>query len=251
MPTALPNLYCTPQDIYELVGIEPAQLRLDDQNLATGQSITTNADAAAGATTISVDALTYALLRGTNLVFSDAGLANPVEATLTQVASAGATTLTVSALGSAINSGAIAKDNGVNVWLAAMMTRACTHATARVKLYCAGRYEDTSLKLSWSVNLWATKIAAYWLSKRLYRAPPQGIKDDYDETMDELRMVKDSELNIEDIGTRTSGWPAFSNVTIDLLSPIRRVRVEPSISEPTPTQFSQSVDYNSYLMLDF
>ena len=248
-PPNLPYLFCTPQNVYELVGIEPAQLRLDDQNQASGQSVQTTSAASAGATSIAVSALQYGLLKGTNLVFSDAGMDTPVEATLSAAANVSDTSISVTALGSAIASGAIAKDNGVNVWLAGLMSKACVYGTDRVRMYCLDRYDDNVLINSWTVNQWATKIAAYWLAKRLYRSAPQGIKEDYDETMEELKAVQANELNIAGLGTRTSGWPAFSNVTIDLVSDLRRVKVEPLISEPTQTQYPQAVDWNSYYSL--
>lgn len=251
MPVTLPNLYTKPNDIYDMIGIEAAQLRLDDQNQASGQQVQTTASAAIGATTLSVNAIQYPMLRGTRLVFSDASMTAPVEVTLDAAASANAVSLTVVALTVAVNSGAIALDNGVNVWLAGLMTKACQYGTARCKLYLCNRYDDDQLVQSWSVNQWATVIGSRWLAVRLYRASPEGIEKQYEETMEELKAVKASELNIEDIGTRTSGWPFLSNVTIDLGATIRKVRVEPQISEPTPTQYPQAIDWNSALILEW
>ncbi len=77
MPIALPNLYATPQDVYNQIGIEAAQLRLDDQNQASGQQVAAQADAVIGATAISVAAIQYPMLRGTRLVFSDAAMSMP------------------------------------------------------------------------------------------------------------------------------------------------------------------------------
>lgn len=251
MPVTLPNLYCSPQDVYEQIGVEAAQLRLDDQNQASGQSISTTAAAAVGATSITVAALQYALLRGTRLVFSAAQMDAPVEVTLSAVAAVGATSLTVAALVTAVNSGAVAIDNGVNVWLAGMMTKACRIGTAKCKLYLCGRYEDDDLVNSWSVNQWATAMAAHWLSERLFRAAPQQVQRQYEEGIEEMKAVQASELNIEDIGTRTSGWPFLSNVTIDLGYTVRKVRVEQSISEQTTTQYPQATDWNSYLLFEW
>jgi hypothetical protein len=251
MPVTLPNLYCSPQDIYDQLGIEAAQLRLDDQNQASGQQVATTADAIIGASTISVSALQYPLLRGTNLVFSDASMDTPITAVLNAASVAGATSLTVVPLTTQVNSGAIAIDNGVNVWLAGLLVKATKYATARVKLYCCNRYNDSDLVNSWSVNAWATTIAARWVGTRLFRAAPVQIESAYEEAMEELKAVKNSELNIEDIGTRTSGWPAFSNVTVDHTYTDRVVRVEPNISEPTTTQYPQSIDWQSAFLFEF
>lgn len=251
MPATLSNLYCSPQDVYEMVGIEAAQLRLDDQNLTSGQTVSVSADAVVGATSLTIAALQYGLLRGTRLVFSNAGMDSPVEVTLNAVALAGATTLTITSLATAITSGATAIDNGVNVWLAGLMTKACKYATGRVQLYCLPRYDDSQLVNSWNVNQWATVIASQWLAKRLFREAPKGIQESYEEATGELQQVKDGQLNLDNCGPRTSEWPFLSNVTIDLGFTIRKVRVETAISEPTPTQYPQAIDYNSYYLFEF
>lgn len=251
MPMSLPNLYCSPQDIYDQIGIEAAQLRLDDQNQASGQNVAATADAIVGATSISVAALQYGLLRGTRLVFSDAQMSAPVEVTLSAVAAVSATTLTVVTLTTQVNSGAIAIDNGVNVWLAGMLSKACQIGTAKVKRYCVPRYDDSALVNSWSVNQWAIACAIQWLGTRLFRASPEPAQKAYEETIEELKLVLSGQMPIEDIGTRTSEWPFLSNVTIDQSFTYRKVRVEQTISEPTPTQYSQAVDYNSYYTLEW
>lgn len=251
MPIALPNLYCTPQDVFNQVGIEAAQLRLDDQNQASGQQVAATADAALGATSITIAALQYPMLRGTTLEFSAGGMSSPAQAVLSAVAAAGATTLTVGALAEAITSGAVAIDNGVNVWLAGLMVEACKKGTRKCKLYLCGRYDDSQLVLAGSVNSWCTACAAHWLSERLYRAAPTQVQRQYEEAIEEMKLVQASELNIEDIGTRTSGWPFLSNVTVDLTYTIRKVRVESSISEPTQTQYPQAVDWSSALIFEW
>ena len=251
MPVTLPNTYTSPQDVYDLIGIDSAQLHLDDQNQASGQQVSTTAAAAIGATSITVAALQYAMLLGTRLVFSDAGMTTPVEVTLTAVAAVGATTLTVTALTVAVPSGSVAIDNGVNVWLAGLLVKACRIGTAKVKLYCCGRYNDSDLVNSWSVNQWATAIAAKWLGTRLYRAAPKQAEDAAAEAIAEMKEVQAGNLNIEDIGTRTSGWPFLSNVTIDDGYTYRKIRVDPQTSEPTVTQYPQAVNYNSALMLEW
>jgi hypothetical protein len=251
MPPTLPNLYCSPQDVYEFIGIDAAQLRLDDSNVASGQIVSTTGAASIGAITLAVNALQYALLAGTNLVFQLAGMTSPVEATLSAVAAVGATSLSVVALGTAIPSGAQATDNGVNVWLAGLLVKSCTYATDRIKSYCCNRYNDSDLVNSWMVNQWACTIAARWLGKRRYQLAPKGIDEDYKEVMTELKAVQCSQLNIADIGTRTSGWPFMSNISLDDCATYRKAVVEPVISEPTVTQYPQSIDWGSYFCLEW
>lgn len=250
MPATLSPLFCSPQDVYELIGIESAQLRLDDQNQASGQKVQTIAAASINDVALSIAALQYPLLRGTNLVFSDAGMDSPVEVTLNAVASVGAITLTVVPLTTAIPATAIAIDNGVNVWLAGLLVKACNYATGRILTYCGNRYEASQLATDFTVNQWATTIAAHWLATRLFRGAPQQIKESYDETMLELKDVQASRLNLQ-VATRTSGLPWLSNVTVDPTYVIRKVRVESQISENTPTQYYQSVDWSSVLLFEW
>ena len=251
MPLPLPNLYCTPQDVYEQIGVDAAQLRLDDQNVGSGQQVIVTSTANIGDTTIAISALQYPLLLGSNLVFEQAGMSGPVEATLNAVANAAATSLTVVPLTSQIVAGAIATDNGVNVWLAGMLVKATKYATSRVKLYCCNRYNDSDLVNAWSVNRWATNLAAHWLSERLFRAAPAQIQRAYDETLEELKDVKASKINIEGIGTRTSGWPFLSNIGIDDRYTYRKLRVEQTTSELTPTQYPQAVDWGSIFYIEW
>lgn len=250
-PQTLANLYCTMQDVFNLTGIDPAQLREDDRNLASGQVMQAASTAAAGATSIALAAaLQYPMMAGTNLVFDGGGLPVAIEVTLSGVANAGAATLAVNPLVSQVTAGAQATDNGVTVWTASLMNVACVRATATVQRYCLGRYDDSQLVLDNSVNDWATTIAARWLAIRLYRAAPDHLEKMYDAAIEELKAVKSSELNLN-IAPRTSEWPFLSNVTVDLGYTIRKIRVETAISEPTPTQYSQAIDWSSYFLLEW
>ncbi len=250
MATAPATLYCTPQDLYEQGSAEGVQLRLDDQNQASGQQVAVTADAAINAASISVAALQYGLLRGTRLVFSDAQMASPVEVTLSAVAAVGATSLTVVPLTVAVTNGAIALDNGVNVWLGGLLAKACYYATDRCNTYLCNRYETAALATSYTVNQFAITIALKWLTTRLFRAAPEQIVDAYKEVMDELEKIKDSKLNLN-LATRTSGTPFLSNVTVDIGYTIRKIRVEQAISEQTPTQYPQATDWNSYMLFEY
>ena len=95
-------------------------------------------------------------------------------------------------------------------------------------------------------------LAVAWeLAARLELVSTTALPPLSDVTAAWIDMVKDGELNIEDIPTRTSEWPFLSNVTIDLAYTVRKVRVEPQISEGTPTQYPQAIDWNSYLLLEW
>ncbi len=246
MPTNLTYLFCTPNDVYERIGVAAAQLRLDDAKVGTGQTITNGAAAAVGATSLTIAALQYPMLRGDNLVFSMAAMDGPVEATLSAAYVPPATSLAITALATAIPAGATATDNGTNVWLAGMLTKACQYATAQVMNYCAQRYNANVLQTDWNVNRWAVALACKWLGTRAFQAEPAGVSDDYEQAMLELKEVQQGKMLIGQLPLRTAGWPAMSNLTLqDVGTYYTRLRVESVISDPVPTQYPQNVDYGS------
>lgn len=249
-PSTISPVFCTPNDVYDYIGVDGAQLRLDDTNQASGQEIRATAAAAIADTSISVTPLTSGLLRGTRLVFSFAEMAAPVTVTLSAVAQTGTQTLSVNALDGAVPSGSIAFDNGVNVWLGGLLAKACQYATSQVMDYCCTVYNANILATSQTVNRWSSVIAARWIAKRRTQAAPQGIESDYEEILEDMRGVRFGRYRIGNIGTRTSGWPFFSNVSVNLGYTVRKVRVEQQISETTQTQYPQAVDFSSYGLLE-
>lgn len=251
MPVTLSTLFCQPQDVWDILSVEGVDLREDDSNLATGQIIKATADAAIGATTITVDALPVALLRGAQLTFSGGGMTVPVQATLTAVANVNATSLTVSALTTQINSGAQARDSGVDATTGARLVVGCRKATSWVKLWANKRYDDAQLRLSGSVCDWSANYAARFLCTRRGQGCPKGIQADYEEHLRCLEMVNAGQLDIEDCGTRGTDWPALVNVTVDPSYDYVRARVEPNLSEGTPTDYPQYIDWNSAVWLEW
>lgn len=250
-PVALPNLYCLPSDIYDLIGTEGVELRLDDRHLATAQTLVVTANQVAGATTLNVATLAHPILPGTVLHFDGAGMPAVVEVQTTALGKVGDTTLTVLALPAGINALAQADDSGVNVALAQRLVKACQYATSQCKLYLSARYDDSQLALCNSVNYWAQWIGARWLCRRQCQAAPKSIEEGCEEAYGQMERVQAGTLQLEDVNTRTSAWPFLSNVTIDTAYDICKIRVESVISEPTPTQYGQFVDWNSILGCGF
>lgn len=250
MPITLSTLFTSPQDIWDVLSIEGVDLRQDDHSLASGQIIETSADAAVGATSISVVALPVALLRGAELTFDLAGMSVPVTARLSAAAAAGATSISVTALGTAINSGAQARDSGVNAATGARLLVAARKGTSEVKLFCNQRYDDSQLVLSGSVLDWTTTIACRWLCKRRAQGCPKGLESEYRDVEKRLAMVQSGQLSIEDIGTRGVDWPSMSNITVNPAYDVVRARVQSNISEGTPTSYNQFIDWNSSALLE-
>ncbi len=250
-PPALPNVYTTPNVVFDYLGTEGVDLRLDDHNEATGQQVLAAATAAVGATALSVGAIQYPLIRGTTLRFDGGGMADVVTVVLSATATTGSTTLAVEALEGAVNAQAAAQDGGVNVALARRLLRGCYYGTDRVKLYACSRYDDAALAASWSAQRWATALAAQWLCRRRGNPSPESVDADAEGALEELAMLRSCALSLPDVGTRTAGWPFLSNVTVDLRYHTAKVRVEPSISEGTPTQYAQKIDWDSALYLEW
>lgn len=241
----LSNLYCTDADLYDYLGSEGVQLRLDDHNESTGQVIQATVDAPLGAVSLSVAPLSGRLYRGAVLAFDGAGMDALVEVTLTVTALPGSITLGVTPLPGPVTAQAVAFDAGVNLVQQSRLLKAREYATAQVKLYCCQRYNDADLATSWSVNRWATILGGRWLAKRRAQAAPAGIESDYEEAVAELKQVRVGMLSVEDIATRSAGQPFFSNVRRDITYDVAAIRVEPNISEGTPTQYAQYVDWLS------
>lgn len=251
MPVVLATLFTTPQDIWDVLSVEGVDLRLDDRNAATGQVVEVSADAAVGAVALSVVAMPVALLKGARLTFDLGGMPVPVTVQLTAVAAVGATSLSVAALDTAIVSGAQARDSGTNAATGARLLVAARKGTSEVKLFCNQRYDDSQLILSGSVYDWATTIACRWLSKRRAQGCPKGLEADYRDVLERLQMVQGGQLSIEDIGTRGCDWPQVINVSVNPAYDGMRARVQPNISEGTPTGFNQFVEWNSAALLGF
>lgn len=249
MPVTLNTLFCSPIDVWDLLSVEGVDLREDDSNLATGQIITTSASAVAGATTISVSALPVALLRGAELTFQQAGMDHPIRVYLTAAAAAAAVSISVEALSADINAGAQAFDSGVNAATGARLLVGCRKGTSKVKLYCNQRYDDSQLVLSGTVCDWATIGAAKFLCTRRAQGCPKSIAAEYDESIEEMRMVQSGQLSIEDIGTRGIDWPTVTNVIVQPGYNGMRARVQPNISEGTPTGFNRYIDWSSIMAI--
>lgn len=263
MPIQYQTLFTQPQDMWDMLSTEGVDLREDDHLLASGQIIQSSSDTPIGSSTMAVVALPVALLQGAQLEFDASAMPLPVMVQLTAAANVGATSIsiqqvtnsgTTTTLGNTvvdIPANAQARDSGVNAATGARLLIGCRKGTTKVKLYCNQRYDDSQLQLSGTINDWATICGAKWLCTRRAQGCPKGIKADYDEAIEEMKMVQAGQLAIEDIGTRGVDWPTVTNITVNPGYDGMRARVEPNISEQTPTAYNQYIDWNSAVILDF
>lgn len=131
---------------------------------------------------------------------------------------------------------------------AAHMAKAVQWASARVNFYLLGQYDAAGLAGSWVVSEWATVCACYWLSCRRGNPSPASIKDLYDAVVEDMKLVKSGEHTLPDVGMRSAGWPAWSNVRVDVTALGSKVRVQRSWSERRgglPTGYVQPPDYST------
>jgi hypothetical protein len=251
VPITLTTLFCNPQDVWDLLSIEGVDLREDDHNLATGQVFQTTSDAPIGSTSVAVLPAPVPLLLGSQLTFDGAGMPVPVAVQLTAVANVGDTSLSVAATTVDVPIGALARDSGVNASTGARLLIGARKGTSKVKLYCNSRYDDVQLKLSGTVCDWASLVAAKFLCTRRAQGCPKSLMVDYEEAIDEMRMVQNGQLMLEDVGTRGVDWPTVVNITVNPSYDFMRSRVEPNMSEQTPTAYSQFIDWNSAAWIEY
>jgi hypothetical protein len=133
----------------------------------------------------------------------------------------------------------------------AFLTRCLAWGTNQVNKYCVPRYRVQDLAQSYAATLWATIFAAHFLCSRRCNPIPESIQayafgdSKQRGALGDLEDVKKGEMQIWDIGTRNVDWPAWSNVRVDARYRLRQARVQRPISEQTPTEYTQKVDWPS------
>lgn len=78
-PASQAILFCDGADVMDWLSSQAVDMRLDDNNLATGQVIRCVVDALTGATTLQITALRVPLIKGTVLQFNGGGMSETVE----------------------------------------------------------------------------------------------------------------------------------------------------------------------------
>lgn len=249
MALTLSNFYTLPADVSDQLGLDSTQLQLDDDNLATGLTIEALQTAAVGATVISVTAIQSFLMAGACLEFRGAAIPANVPVVVSAYTGVGSTALPVQPLTAQVNQGGYARDNGINLVQANRLVKACQYGTAQVNLYLLQQYNQSDLFANaaqrGSVNRWATILAAKWLTSRRGMSPPGSVAEDAKEALDELKRVRYGQLRVEGIGVRSAGVPFFTNVTVEIGYAVAKARMQPSISEMTPTQYGQWVSWSA------
>lgn len=127
-----------------------------------------------------------------------------------------------------------------------LTTQGLNWATSKVNDYCEGRYDIADLAANWTVNEWASILAARWLCLRRCNPIPESVQALYEEAVEQLQQVKAGQYDLGDAAERTTKGPAWSNLRLSLHR-VRKLRVERPISEKTPPKpaGNRTTDYEA------
>lgn len=123
-----------------------------------------------------------------------------------------------------------------------LTTWALNYATSRVNDYALGRYLAANLDNNWTVNHWATVIAARYLCVRRGNPLPKSIAELYKEVMADLKALKAGEYQLGDIAERVLNSPSWSNLRHDGRYLRKKTRKESQMSERTPDRVPAAKD---------
>jgi hypothetical protein len=87
-------------------------------------------------------------------------------------------------------------------------------------------------------------FGSQWMARRFCRTPPASIDKQVEDAIKECRMVQMGQMQVPGIGVRSAGWPFIDNVTVNPAYFNHKIRLQQTISDPTPTQFGAYVDYS-------
>lgn len=103
-------------------------------------------------------------------------------------------------------------------------------ATDLINQFAALRYLEADMVNSRWVRSRASWLAAYLFTQRRGNPAPGSVADRHERIMDELRDVREENIDIPRLATRGNFVPSISNYKIDDRFTKRKVRVETEIS---------------------
>lgn len=130
------------------------------------------------------------------------------------------------------------------------LQQAIIYATTRVNFYLIPRYDAAVMYQSYFVNQLTVIVACWWLSCRRGNPQPGSLDDLYKQATKDMEQIHGGNFALPDAGERVAAWPAWSNVRVDILCALRKVRVERPISEQSPAPYGQTLDYGSLFIFD-
>lgn len=121
------------------------------------------------------------------------------------------------------------------------VTKAINWATDRVNFFAAVRYAPSSLAQSWFINSLCSILATKWISMHRGNPPPEAIDELYDDAIRDLERIH-AGWQVPIISPRMVIWPFISNVNVDEIYRLRKIRVEAPLSDKEPVDYIQNLD---------
>ena len=126
-------------------------------------------------------------------------------------------------------------------------------AATKVNQYLLLHYTAPSLQASDWVNQTATSLATFYLCERRGNAPPASVAADYDEAMDDLKLIRKGVFAVPEIARRRQSAPVLSNISIRMRpQPHPRVSATRSVNTGgAPEGYTQRIDLTEVGLLDW
>ncbi len=134
-------------------------------------------------------------------------------------------------------------DNPPSIW-----GNAAFRAVGDINLYLFRRYDPADLQTSYWITFSAALIAVWHLCGRRGNPKPASIKEDYKAKIEELKLIKNGDLDVPECNPRRIAGPVMSNTFVKL-GPQPHVRVHLRVSTTTggsPTAYPRIVDLSQF-----
>lgn len=129
---------------------------------------------------------------------------------------------------------------------------AIVRAEQRIQQYALPRYADSLLQSNTWVRWCCAVFSCVQLARRRGNPVPVGLQEEYDEYMEHLALVRSGKAEIPGLTPRSEPGITMSNVTVDLASHRRKIRVSKTISAGDQNSRKQRhVDWREQFRQDY
>lgn len=122
-----------------------------------------------------------------------------------------------------------------------VITAVIKNASTKINFYCFGKYTADVLAANDWVAERCTDIATYILCKRRGNPCPESVKDDYNEAIQLLELIRAGVAQIPDAAQRKGQSPVLSQPRVKLY-PVPESVIERNRSTGTPANYPQRND---------
>jgi len=122
------------------------------------------------------------------------------------------------------------------------LTTLIYYCSQEIDMFLLNRYPASQLTTSYLVYMWCSVMVAYRLGMRRCGSVPQALQWEYEQTMEKLRQIQIGQMDIGGLQKLSGPGAIWSNVRLDGRFREKQMRVEPNISNSTPTPYPQHKD---------